>query len=545
MNAEQKSQDYIIKNFVEPIKKCSPSFLDSKCDKNMLLNNYNYILTEKAKERLDKLYTYIYYGIPVLLEGETGTSKTLSAEIICKNIIEMRKLKEQKIKKEEESYIKFNLSAEVKINDLMQKFIGDKTSLSGLEIIDGPFLRAFKKGIPLILDEINLASEEVLQCIEEALDSGEINIEISGIGNVNCKKGDGFCLIATQNPNRGNYINKRQHLSKSFLSHFQIIKFPPFEIDELKEIAEQLFKSFNNGEKGDEKDEKFISDLINFHKIWTSNEQRKNEIACFTIREIAATVKAYIDEGKKNSFKIVKVIYASRYPINMKKELLKLLGSFDTFKKDYEEYSKYGSKFQIPKEIKGFYKNEILKEVIESSLFSLEKRRNILIVGEYEIGKSHIAREVAKIFNLKNNLDENNYYHFLCTEETKCTDLIGYQVPKEENGKNIYMEWKDGFLTKAIEKGEIVILDNLQEANSTITERLNGFLDIKYDEDKIKGSSKKFDIPENPLKSSIEIHKNFRIIGICNIQTIIQMSPAFLNRFVISFGKPIKKYIKR
>ena len=95
------------------------------------------------------------------------------------------------------------------------------------------------------------------------------------------------------------------------------------------------------------------------------------------------------------------------------------------------------------------------------------------------------------------------------------------------------MEWKDGFLTKAIEKGEIVILDNLQEANSTITERLNGFFDIKYDEDKKKRRSKKFDIPENPLKSSIGIHKNFRIIGICDNNTINQMSPAFLNRFDI------------
>ena len=181
----------------------------------------------------------------------------------------------------------------------MQKFMGNVNSLSGLEIVDGPFLKAFKNGIPLILDEINLASEEVLQCIEKALDSEEINMEISGIGTINCKKKDGFCLIATKNPNRDNYINKRQYLSKSFLSHFQIIKFPPFEIEEIKEIAENLFKSFNNDKEGDERDKKFISDLISFHKEWTSKEERKDEIACFTIREIAATVKAYIDEEKK------------------------------------------------------------------------------------------------------------------------------------------------------------------------------------------------------------------------------------------------------
>ena len=46
------------------------------------MNNYNYILTDKAKERLNKLYTYISNGIPVLLEGETGTSKTLSFIIL-------------------------------------------------------------------------------------------------------------------------------------------------------------------------------------------------------------------------------------------------------------------------------------------------------------------------------------------------------------------------------------------------------------------------------------------------------------------------------
>ena len=525
---QPNSQNLTIDKLVKSIKNYKPTFLSLNCDKKTLLDNYNYILTDKARDRLDKLYTYISNGISVLIEGETGSSKTLSAEIICKQIFDIKLNQNPNIK---ESYIKFNLSAEVKINDLMQKFMGNKNSLSGLEIVDGPFLKAFKNGIPLILDEINLASEEVLQCIEEAIDSGEINMEISGIGNINCKKKEGFCLIATQNPNRDNYMNKRQHLSKSFLSHFQIIKFPPFEIEEIKEIAENLFKSFNNDKEGDEKDKKFISDLITFHKEWTSKEERKDEIACFTIREITATVKAYIDEGKKNAFKIVKVIYASRYKNDMKKQLLKLLGSFDSFKNDYEDYLKNGTKFQIPKEIEGFYENEILKEVIESSIFSLLKRRNIIIVGENGIGKSHISREVAKIYNLYNNKKGNSFYHFICTEETKCSDLIGGQVPKEFSENDIYMEWKDGFLTKAIEKGDIVILDNLQEANSTVTERLNGLLDNKYDENKKKGTSKKFDIPENPLKNSIEINKDFRIIGICDIQAINQMSPAFLNRF--------------
>ena len=54
---------------------------------------------------------------------------------------------------------------------------------------------------------------------------------------MNQKKKEGFCLIATQNPNINFYMNKRQNLSQNFLSHFQIIKFPCFEIEELKEIT--------------------------------------------------------------------------------------------------------------------------------------------------------------------------------------------------------------------------------------------------------------------------------------------------------------------
>ena len=331
-------------------------------------------------------------------------------------------------------------------------------------------------------------------------------------------------------------MNKRQNLSQNFLSHFQIIKFPCFEIEELKEIAENLFKSFNNNEEGDEKDKQFIQDLISIHKEWTSKEEIKNDIICFTIREIAATIKAYIDESKKNAFKIIKSIYCSRYTNIRKNELLALIGKYQTFTDDYKEYKQSGSKFQMPEEIKQFHKNKVLIEVLESALFSLEKKRNIIIVGKGGSGKSSIGREIAKVYNLKKGKENNNYYHFICTEETKCSDLIGYIAPRKDNyfiKNKIIMEWKEGFLSKAIEKGEIVILDNLQEANSVITERLNSLLDIKYDENKKKATKKTFDIPENPLKNSIVIHDNFRIIGICDFENIIKMSPAFLNRFDI------------
>ena len=532
-NDIKNTDDLILK-----IQKAQPSFLDCKCSENQFLKKYHFILTENAKERLNKLYTYIKKKIPVIIEGETGSSKSLSAEIIC-DIISHEKAEEEKEEKIEDDnyniynkeslnninkqpYIKYNLSAEVKISDLMKKLTGDKTYLSGIKIIEGEFFRAFKGGIPLILDEINLASQEVLQCIEDALDSQEINIEVPSIGHVEQKMTKGFCLIATQNPNKDNYANKRQYLSQSFLSHFQILKFPSFEFDELKKIAEELFKSFNNGHSGNEKDKQFITDLLDFHNKWTSQLEVKNDIICFTIREIKACIRSYIEEQKKNGFKIVKVIYGSRYEKEEKNKLLDLLEKYDSFKLDCKNYRSNKIEFKIPKNIKGIYESQSILELFESSIFSLKHRRHILIVGKEGSGKSMAARCITKIYN------KNEYFHFICTEETKVSDLIGYHSPstnKSDESEAIEnnLEWKEGFLTKAIKNGKIVILDNLHEANSIITERLNDLLD----------SRDSFYIPENPLENNIKINEKFRVIGISDRNLISKMSPAFLNRFDI------------
>jgi len=67
----------------------------------------------------------------------------------------------------------------------------------------------------------------------------------------------------------------------------------------------------------------------------------------------------------------------------------------------------------------------------------------------------------------------------------------------------------------------------LDQASATFTKRLNGLLNQKYDDTE----KSKFDVPENPQKSEIIIHKNFRLVYTTDIHKIYQMSPAFVNRF--------------
>lgn len=94
---ENNKSDSILNDIIKKIKNIEPSFLESNVKEALPLDKYNYILTDQAQDRLNKLYTYIKCGVPVILEGETGASKTLSAEIICKYYYEMKK-KKTKIK---------------------------------------------------------------------------------------------------------------------------------------------------------------------------------------------------------------------------------------------------------------------------------------------------------------------------------------------------------------------------------------------------------------------------------------------------------------
>jgi len=90
----------------------------------------------------------------------------------------------------------------------------------------------------------------------------------------------------------------------------------------------------------------------------------------------------------------------------------------------------------------------------------------------------------------------------------------------------IHSNWWNGKILSII-NGKCCVLDNIEEAPATITERLNGLLDKKLKKDLI------FEIPECPQRKEVKINNKFRLLCICNYNSISKMSPAFLNSFGI------------
>ena len=148
-----------------------------------ILDKKNFIVTPNSIERIKKISYYISRGIPVLLEGPSGTSKTFSTEFACL------------VAKTKKPLIRFNMSSDTVPADLLGKIVGDKNSLAGISSQEGHFLKTFKYGHPLLLDEINLGSQAVLECIEEALDSEIISIEMPGFPLTIIRKHPNFAWL--------------------------------------------------------------------------------------------------------------------------------------------------------------------------------------------------------------------------------------------------------------------------------------------------------------------------------------------------------------
>ena len=202
------------------------------------------------------LIHYILNGIPVLLEGRTGTSKTRTTLIACEYITQIL----NKDSEYDDSLLRFNLSAETKIDDLLFKFTGDNNSASGHKVEEGQVFRTYTKRHKILLDEINLDLREVLEYIQQALDSILLSVESSGKILKKYEMNKRFGIIATQNPNKGAFANKRKDLGIGFLSRFQKINFPNFTKQELIDITKGLAKQ-NNYIDNDE----FLTDIVCFH----------------------------------------------------------------------------------------------------------------------------------------------------------------------------------------------------------------------------------------------------------------------------------------
>ncbi|KYM78871.1 Midasin [Atta colombica] len=187
--------------------------------------NYTFTFTTPtAKLNTLKLLRALQLNKPILLEGSPGVGKTSLVSALAKAT--------------GHTLLRINLSDQTDVSDLFGADLPVEGGKGGeFAWRDGPFLRALRAGYWILLDELNLASQSVLEGLNACFDHrGEIYVP--ELGKTFSVK-PGTRLFGCQNPLRQG--GARRGLPRSFLNRFTQISVAALMEDDLKFILSVQF----------------------------------------------------------------------------------------------------------------------------------------------------------------------------------------------------------------------------------------------------------------------------------------------------------------
>ncbi|KAF2862321.1 P-loop containing nucleoside triphosphate hydrolase protein [Piedraia hortae CBS 480.64] len=453
----------------------------------------HYILTPFITHNLENLVRAASTRqFPILLQGPTSSGKTSMISYLAART--------------GHKFIRINNHEHTDLSEYLGTYTS--TESGSLQFTEGLLIRALREGYWLVLDELNLASTEILEALNRLLDDNR-EIMIPETQEV-VRPHKNFLLFATQNP--AGLYGGRKTLSRAFRNRFVEIHFDEIPQGELVEVLAKRTRLPESwcGRIGG---------------VYSELALRRRESALFERRGFATLRDLFRWAGRKastvqelgtNGFLLLGERVRSEEERAVVKSVIESVMSRRGAKVEIDVEGVYG--FEVPK-VKGVVWTTAMRRLFTLVERAVRNNEPVLLVGETGCGKTSVVQVLAEVMGRRLRILNAH-------QNTETGDLIGSQRPVRERATvegelrerlsdilegevgstesllrkydgvftpeqreghteikalrtrfKALFEWVDGSLVLALKQGDFFLLDEISLADDSVLERINSVLE--------------------------------------------------------------------
>ncbi|CAF1553476.1 unnamed protein product, partial [Adineta ricciae] len=483
--------------------------------------NENYIFTHTVTENLINIIRVLSAkSYPILLQGETSVGKTSLIHWLAAAT--------------GNKCLRINNHEHTDLSEYLGTYTCSSTT-GQLVFQDGPLIKAMRFGWWIILDELNLASSDILEALNRLLDDNR-QLYLSETNEL-INAHERFQLFATQNPAGEQYAG-RKRLSRAFRNRFIELHFDNLPQNELEIIIEKKCKLPKSYSK------LLIQTMIDLQKYRSQKGVFSGKSSLITLRDLFRWAQRYTKyENQCENYKQFLaehgyLLLAGRSRNVEDRNFIKTIieKHFCEKKTTIDEnvlFGEEGSPFSTGEIWKRIQNNNHLKHIVWTQPLRRFAILCALCVQFDEpalCGKTTVCEILAQI-------NEQKLSTVNCHTTTESADFLGSIRPVRRHDQNSNLdenqglfEWQDGALVCSMKDGGLFLIDEISLADDSVLERLNSVLEP---EKELVLAEKGYNNDDQHI-DIIKAHEKFRLIATMNPGGDFgkkELSPALRNRF--------------